>query len=154
MYAPGRDKDKKQFQAGLRSLRKKRIARDYEKPVTEEAHVGHILNLSLKLTSLHATVLQNACSRFGSAQKSPKLYLKCLSCLEKISQPPDRPLDSMIIASIAGYQCPSWSALDSVENYRDLLTCARTAAKGVSLAEWEPEIYNDAQPMQATRLRR
>lgn len=146
VYAPGSSaKDRKAFQAALRS-RLEQLAQAYRDEVPEERHIRNVLGLSRGLTSAHAKVLRDGRFRIGPAQKALNLYLKYLWCLGKIAAPPHCPFDFRIIAKLPQYPGPSWTALDSEDDYRALVKAARATAQGSSLSVWELQTYNNAQP--------
>lgn len=146
VYTPGlSEKARKAFQSTLRS-QLEQIAQGYGTEVSEEAHIQNILGLSAGLTAAHANVLQGRRFRIGTAQKALNLYLKYLWCLEKIPTPPHCPFDFQIIAKLPAYSGPSWTALDSENDYRTLVAAAKAKAQGILLAVWEVQTYNNAQP--------
>jgi hypothetical protein len=144
VYAPGTPtKERKAFQDTLRSLLEQ-IAQTYGEKVSEKTHIQNILELSRSLTSGHAHVLRGRRFRIGPAQKALNLYLKYLWCLGEIAPPPHCPFDSQIIAKLPTYTGPSWTELDSEEEYRSLVKAAKAKAQGTSLAVWELTSYKSA----------
>ncbi len=139
------EKERKAFQTALRS-RLEELATAYREEVPEEAHIRNILGLSSALSSSHAKVLREGRFRIGPAQKALNLYLKYLWCLGKIPAPPHCPFDSRVISKLPQYTGPNWTALDSELEYRALVKAAKTKAQGLSLATWELQTYNNAQP--------
>jgi hypothetical protein len=139
------ERERKAFRSSLRS-HLEQIAQKYKVEVPEEVHIQNIVKLSDCLTEAHASVLKDRRFRIGTAQKALNLYLKYLWCFDKISIPPHCPFDFQIIAKLSNYNGPSWTNLDRVEDYRNLVTAAKAEAGGVPLAKWELQTYNKARP--------
>jgi len=147
VYRPGiSERERKAFQSALRT-RLEQVAQGYASKVSDETHIKNILELSAQLSAAHAGLLQGNRFRIGAAQKALNLYLKYLWCIGKIPEPPHCPFDFQIIAKLPGYKGPSWTVLDSEDDYRDLVKAAKLKAQGSSLAAWELETYNNAQPV-------
>lgn len=147
VYRPGTtERERKAFQSALRT-RLEQTAQGYVSKVSEETHIENILALSTQLSAAHPEVLQGHRFRIGTAQKALNLYLKYLWCIGKIPEPPHCPFDFQIIARLPMYQGPSWTVLDSADDYRNLVEAAKLMARGSSLAAWELETYNNAQPV-------
>jgi len=138
--------ERKALQSALRK-QLEQFAHEYEEVVQEEAHIQNILKLSKYLTEAHANILQGGRLRIGTAQKALNLYLKYLWCLGKVPVPPHCPFDYQIIAKLPAYTGPNWTMLDSVKDYRALVTVAKAKAHGISLAVWELHTYNHARPV-------
>ena len=146
VYAPKKpEQNRRAFQTGLRS-RLEDLATQYKNEVDEETHIQNIVHLSDSLTQDHKDILNGGRFRIGTAQKALNLYLKYLWCLGKIPRPPHCPFDFQIIGKLTDYNGPSWTTLDRVDDYRSLVGAAKRAAKAVSLATWELQTYNNAQP--------
>jgi hypothetical protein len=146
VYAPNSpEQNKRGFQTGLRS-KLEDLATQYKNEVDEETHIQNIIQLSDSLTQDHKDILNGGRFRIGTAQKALNLYLKYLWCLGKIPRPPHCPFDFQIIGKLTDYKGPSWTTLDLAGDYRGLVAAAKRAAKGVSLATWELQTYNNAQP--------
>jgi|ERR1039458_3041295 hypothetical protein len=144
VYVPNANPDSKwKFQTALRSSLE-RVGVSYYGPVSEEDHIRNIATLSEELSADQADVLAGGCFRIGTAQKALNLHLKYLWCLGKIPAPPHCPFDSWVIARLPGYQGPSWTAINDLAQYRNLVAVAKAKAGGISLAEWELQTYNDA----------
>jgi hypothetical protein len=147
VYTPGlSERERKTFQSTLRSQLEE-IVKEYATEVSENAHIQNILRLSTYLTTTHANVMQGGRFRIGTAQKALNLYLKYVWCLGKIPAPPHCPFDFQIIARLPAYTGPNWTVLDSENDYRTLVTAAKARTQGVSLAVWELQTYNNAQPV-------
>ena len=138
------ERERKAFQSALKT-RLELIAQGYSSKVSEETHIKNILELSTQLSASHVGILQGNRFRIGAAQKALNLYLKYLWCIGKILEPPHCPFDFQIIAKIPAYKGPTWTVLDSEDDYRDLVKAAKSKAQGSSLADWELETYNNVQ---------
>jgi hypothetical protein len=114
----------------------------YDRPVSDEAHVNNIMALADRISRLCGSVLANERFRVGSAQKALNLHLKYRWCLEWCAEPPHCPFDALVLAHIPSWLGPSWTALDSVDEYRRLVTAARACAAPASLSMWELTLYN------------
>src|SRR5208282_1517190 len=86
----------------------------------------------------------------GRAQKALNLFLKYLWCIGEICEPPHCPFDSVIIAKLPKGTCPSWTKLDRIGDYRNLVEAAKKfvaetkdPADDSSLATWELRKYNE-----------
>lgn len=139
------ERERKAFQSALRQ-HLEQIAQGYKAKVSEEAHIMNILGLSTNLSIAHAGILQSGRFRIGTAQKTLNLYLKYLWCLGKIPEPPHCPFDFQIIAKLPAYKGPSWTVLDIEDDYRNLVKAAKAKAQDFSIAVWELDTYNSAQP--------
>ena len=133
------------FQNGLRRSLEE-IAKKYDKEVLEEKHIQNIAGLSDALSRSHKDVLKDGRFRIGSAQKAINLYLKYLWCIGKIPMPPHCPFDRAIIDKLSTYRGPTWTALVSVEEYRNLIASAKEEARDCPLSVWELRIYNGDTP--------
>jgi hypothetical protein len=142
------ERERKVFQSALRS-QLEQIAQGYESKVSSETHIQNVLGLSKYLTEACEKTLRGGRFRIGTAQKALNLYLKYLWCIEKIPTPPHCPFDFQIIAKLPAYSGPSWTALDSEQEYRALVTVAEEKAQGLSLAVWELRTYKEVKPAAA-----
>jgi hypothetical protein len=142
-FAGCSEEERKVFQHGLRKELNK-IVESYVRPnrVDEQAHIANIVKLANVLTASHANVLQNGRFRIGTAQKALNLYLKYLWCIGEIDEPPHCPFDSVIIAKLPKHVGPSWTNMDSEDDYFALVAAAKSQAEGSSLANWELDSYN------------
>jgi hypothetical protein len=115
----------------------------YERPVSDEVHVNNIVALADRVSTLCGSILADGHFRTGSAQKALNLYLKYRWCLGWCVEPPHCPFDALVLAHIPSWVGASWTALDSVEDYRRLVIAARGCAAPESLSMWELTLYND-----------
>lgn len=136
---PERDKFRIALHAALENLSKQ-----YRSGVTEDQHLANINNLADELSQQHANALNKSRFRIGSAQKALNLYLKLLWCFDRIPIPPHCPFDSIVLSNVPSCEHVKWTHLDSLPEYQHIVNCARAAANGVSLAEWELRLYTTA----------
>ncbi|MGH8169242.1 MAG: hypothetical protein ACRETJ_01730 [Steroidobacteraceae bacterium] len=112
--------------------------------VDDDVHLANIDRLAQTVTTRHAGVLEGGRFRIGNAQKALNLHLKYRWCVSGIEQPPHCPFDYYVLREIPAWRNRAWTAIDSTEQYRDLVAAARAVAGGVPLAEWELGVYNAA----------
>jgi uncharacterized iron-regulated protein len=120
----------------------------YSASTSEERHLLNIQNLADEMTRRFCTILKDGTFRIGIAQKALNMYLKYLWCLEIIEEPPHCPFDSIVIANIGLSERESsalaWTKINSVEDYKTLVSWARTHLSKTtdrSLAAWELKIH-------------
>lgn len=109
--------------------------------VTEEKHLANILELTDTLTSKFSYCLKNGRFRIGIAQKALNLYLKYLWCVGLIPLPPHCPFDSIIIGHLSECRDLNWTAIDTIEDYTNLVNAARRKTDTKQIAEWELGIW-------------
>ena len=124
-----------------------RFADQYSNVVSEAKHAQNISSLSDRMSAAHHETLNGGRFRIGSAQKALNLYLKYAWCLGWISMPPHCPFDAVILAKLPKSRHIKWTKLDSLPQYEEIVANAKVAANGTPLAEWEPGLYNAAQPV-------
>ncbi len=110
--------------------------------LAESTHLANIEQLAQDVTARHTEVLNGGRFRVGNAQKALNLYLKYLWCLGRIGRPPHCPFDYYVLHEIPGWKSRSWTAIDSIGMYAELVAAARVVAGTQSLAEWEIALYN------------
>ena len=144
VYKPGCT-EKDAFPRCLRR-RLKTIAEGYQRPVTDEAHVGNIKALADQIPEDCGELLRKSRFRIGSAQKALNLFLKYLWCLGEVPQPPPHcPFDRRIIECLPGGAQCNWTECDDIEHYRRWVAEAQklAEARALSLAEWELVTCNE-----------
>ena len=120
------------------------LARDYTTgSVCDDWHMANIERIARSVSERHAAVLPGGQFRIGSAQKALNLHLKYRWCLGEIPMPPHCPFDAYVLRAIPGWQTRSWTAIDSIDHYADLVAAAQTVAGERPLAEWELALYNE-----------
>ena len=124
----------------------------YATPVEDTAHVQRIGVLADRLSLMHEAALAAGRFRVGPAQKALNLFLKYQWSAGWIPRPPHCPFDAVIIDALPYRARIRWTQLDSLEQYRALVSVARGVAAGVPLAEWELLEYEKRSPA-ATRAR-
>jgi hypothetical protein len=120
------------------------LAQQYRTRVTDARHVANIKDLARTLSKRHPDALNGARFRIGPAQKALNLYLKMLWCLDRIPTPPHCPFDRIVLSHVPGCERVNWTQLDSLPEYERIVRCARSAANGVALADWELHLYTAA----------
>jgi hypothetical protein len=135
--------ERNRFRLALRSALEN-LAQQYRVPVNDDQHVTNIKNLALTLSKQYPEALNGSRFRIGSAQKALNLYLKMLWCLDRIPTPPHCPFDAIVLSHVPGCASVRWTQLDSLPEYQRIVRCARSAANGGSLAEWELHLYTAA----------
>lgn len=115
--------------------------------ISDDHHMKNIEQIAQTVTTRHTTVLREGRFRIGSAQKALNLHLKYRWCLGEIPEPPHCPFDSIILSRIPLWRTRSWTAIDRMDVYLDLVAAARGVAHSHghrSLAEWELFAYDQA----------
>ena len=135
---------KRAFRSALRYALENLIEQ-YQRGVSEEEHLVNIDSLARTLSEKYPDALKGGRFRIGSAQKALNLYLKLLWCLDQIPTPPHCPFDYVVLSRIPGCEHVRWTQLDSLPEYQRIVDCAKVAAGGVSLADWELNLYGAAQ---------
>jgi hypothetical protein len=112
----------------------------YKNAVTEEKHIEHIDYIARSISDKHKRSLRGGRLRIGTSQEAFNLYLKFLWRLGKIATPPHCPVDGIILksAKVLG----SWTASDSIDDYRKWIIELKKVASPQSLADWEYELWN------------
>jgi hypothetical protein len=144
LYAPNSgEASRNAFRRGLRAALDQ-LAERYDRPVSDDEHLANVDRLANDLSAAHSDALAGGRFRIGSCQKALNLYLKYMWCLGLIPAPPHCPFDRRIISRLPGYQGITWTTIDALAEYKALVGAARAHARGVSLAEWELHMYNNA----------
>lgn len=126
----------------LRSLLRD-LSRQYETGgINDDRHTENIGQLAQTITTRHTAVLRDDRFRIGTAQKALNLYLKYRWCLGQIPVPPHCPFDAYVLRAIPGWRTRSWTRIDSIRQYAELVVSARTVAGARTLAEWELWLYD------------
>ncbi len=116
------------------------FAKRYATIQSDDIHEKHIEEFAERLTAECAARLHRNRFRIGVAQKALNLYLKYLWCNEKIPTPPHCPFDAVVIDGLG--MNVLWTEMDSIDQYRTLVSAAKKKADGMSLAEWELQAYS------------
>jgi hypothetical protein len=141
VYRPGLSETARRSLHGELRAALRECASAYADPVSDEDHVKNIVALADRISGLCGDVLAGGRFRLGSAQKALNLHLKYRWCLGWCPQPPHCPFDAIVLARIPGWHGPTWTALDSVDDYRRLVAAARACANPESLPVWELNLY-------------
>ncbi len=115
----------------------------YLKRVSEADHIKNIIDLSKTLSKKFSHCLKGGCFRIGIAQKALNLYLKYLWCIGIIEEPPHCPFDYNIIKNIPGYNGDSWTSLNCINDYKQLVSEAKKVAGEKTLSMWELSLWNE-----------
>lgn len=115
----------------------------YLKRVSEADHLKSIIDLSTTLSQRFSPCLKGGCFRIGIAQKALNLYLKYLWCIGIIEEPPHCPFDYNIIKKIPGYKGDSWTSINSIADYKELVSEAKKVAGEKTLSLWELSLWNE-----------
>jgi hypothetical protein len=145
VYAPGLpEKARRPVHETLRQLLID-VSPQYEAGgMSDERHMENIEQLARTATTRHADLLCDGTFRIGSAQKALNLHLKYRWCLRQIPTPPHCPFDAYVLRAIPAWRARSWTRIESIGEYADLVAAARAVAAGQALAEWELSLYNAA----------
>jgi len=139
------DRDRARLHSDVRA-ELQRIGGKYGTSVEESDHVRNIVELAAQISKSCGPALAGGRFRLGIAQKSLNLYLKYLWCLRRIPVPPHCPFDSRIIALLRKgeflQENVSWTRLDNVTAYENLVAAAKRSAGEKSIAEWELVEYH------------
>jgi hypothetical protein len=113
--------------------------------VDDNAHVDNICSLSELLSRTHGRILEQDRFRVGPSQKALNLHLKYLWCQGEVATPPHCPIDYNVIAELSAvHRRCIWTKLDDIQQYKAIIADAKAKAnaQGMSLAEWELELWN------------
>ena len=137
------DSERKKFRSDL-GFELKRLTEQYQKGISEPAHITNIAKLADDMSVKHANALNEGRFRVGSAQKALNLHLKYMWCMGTIPTPPHCPFDYLILSRIPACRNVKWTQLDSLPEYEKIVRHAKNTAGNISLAEWELSLYNTA----------
>ena len=129
------------FRADLRQ-RLEVLAIRYKQVVPDCEHLENIVALSDGLSEAHKHILEGGRFRIGSTQKALNLFIKYQWCMGQAKIPPHCPIDAIILERIPGCENVRWTKLDSLKTYIEIINKARVQAGGMSLAEWELQVFN------------
>lgn len=139
------DKGREEFKRDMGFYVKKHTVPQYKNKVSDDEHIENIEKIK-EYSKKHGSILEGRALRIGVCQKLINLYLKYLWCQNLISTPPHCPFDGIVINGLAySGTPPSWTTMDDVSKYRELVEKARVLAdeKGLGIAEWELLFFND-----------
>lgn len=106
----------------------------------DKRHAENISKFCRNISRNFKEILNQGKFKIGIGQKILNLYLKYLWCLGLIPEPPHCPFDRIVISKLG--MNVSWTKLDNIDQYNELVNIARIKAKRKSLAEWEFEIFS------------
>ena len=137
------EKQKSVFHGFLRKELEK-LEDVYRQPVDSNRHNLNILKLKDEIIEDSKDILHEGKIRIGRVQKLLNLYLKYLWTLGRIAEPPHCPFDSIVIGRGLGLKNISWTKIDELDEYKNLVEKATSIArgKGLSISEWELKLFN------------
>ena len=106
-------------------------------PAGSDSHCAIIEELSNTVSKRFAHILRNGRLTIGTAQKLLNLHLKYRWCAGWIPEPPHCPVDRIILSAVRMNPLPSWSQIDTIEDYRKCIDVVSQAAENTSIAQWE-----------------
>ena len=131
------EKQRKSFREGLRGYIEDVIHPAYQKKVNDQNHGAYIISI-IDYTRSFSHLLNNGELNVGAVQKLLNLSLKYYWCLGWLPEPPHFPVDSRIQKCIPAKSRKNWTAINSLEEYRTIIDCARgLLIKSESIATWE-----------------
>lgn len=116
------------------------IAQGYTNNVSENNHLNNIKQLSKKITQKHKQSLKNGQLRIGTAQKLLNVYVKFLWCLGEAAEPIHCPVDRIVLRRIGDKR--NWTDMNTIIQYKDVISKIREHIGSRSIAEWEWELWN------------
>ena len=112
-------------------------------PIT---HCENIETLARDISEKCEDVLADGNFRIGLAQKALNLYLKFYWWLGVINIPPPHcPIDSIVLKEVPEYNDSPWTKITQINEYMNVIEKVRKKARKLPLAEWEMQVYNNAQ---------
>ncbi|MBN3841398.1 hypothetical protein [Burkholderia sp. Ac-20349] len=127
------------FRADVLTFIRDRLLPSYVDGCAEDLHYENLALLIAYGTQKGSTVLRDGIYRAGIAQKLLNLLLKYFWNLGLIPPPPHCPVDRIILAKVPGTARLNWTDIDTIDQYRSVITALRTRAdaEGETLAVWE-----------------
>ena len=138
------ERERRPVHTTLREVLESLLPQYVDGGVGDDVHLANIDRLAQALTTRHAGVLEGGRFRIGNAQKALNLHLKYRWCVGEIERPPHCPFDSYVLREIPAWRSRSWTEIDSIKEYADLVAAARAVAGDRPLADWELAVYNAA----------
>ena len=144
VYARNVDKMKKpEFRAAIREKVSTIVADKYRKStVSSSEHINVLVEIKDWIDSHFSLILRNDEIKFGVVQKLVNLYLKYKWCMNLIDRPPHCPFDRIIIEKLKLLNPPNWTEINDIDTYKTLVEKATKAAKPLSIAEWELDVFS------------
>lgn len=101
------------------------VESNYNKPVSENAHLQNIWNVC-EFSKHFGDILTNGQLNFGVSQKLLNLYLKYQWCLGNVPTPPHFPVDRLIQKNM-GLNAPiAWTQIESEDDYMHVINRAKS----------------------------
>jgi hypothetical protein len=135
------DAEKKELRTYIKQYVRKLMKSSYaQKCPSSTTHSKNISTFSDDISKKFGKILDRGRFKIGIGQKILNLYLKYLWCLDIIPEPPHCPFDRIIISKLR--LDVSWTKLDNIDQYKNLVDVAKSKAESKSLAEWELEVFS------------
>jgi hypothetical protein len=128
---------KADFRARIKGFVFHQLLRHYEQGCTEEEHYKNIADLVEFGARVLPPLLEDGTYKYGVAQKLLNLTLKYYWCLGYIPEPPQCPVDRIVIGKTHLRGKVNWTEIRDESKYREVIEAIRKVAGGVSLARWE-----------------
>ena len=111
--------------------------------VSSEDHMANLLWLKDWIDEVFPNVLNGFEIKLGVVQKLLNMYLKYQWCNGNILEPPHCPFDRKIISELGlkHKDRPTWTKINTIEEYVGLVEAAERVAVDSSLAQWELETF-------------
>ena len=137
------DSTKSVFRMAIRNKINKIVKNKYKTvSVSSSAHIKTLIDIKKWIDESYSHILADGEIKFGIVQKIMNLYLKYQWCLGLVSMPPHCPFDRIIITKMNPPNPPTWTKMNSVEEYKRLVSKALELAGDKSIAEWELEEFS------------
>lgn len=104
-------------------------------------HMNNLVELKEWIDEVFPTILHNFEITLGVVQKLLNMYLKYSWTAGWIPEPPHCPFDRIILGKLKFKKTPSWTKMNTIEEYEGFVDAAYTKAAGKSLAQWELEVF-------------
>ncbi|MCK4403823.1 MAG: hypothetical protein KAW02_01910 [candidate division Zixibacteria bacterium] len=117
-----------------------RISGKYVNEVSEEKHLKNIEVLSQTIIRKHKRKLKNGRLRIGTAQKLLNVFIKFLWCLGEAKEPEHCPIDRIVLTEIKSDH--KWTDLQSIDEYKEVISEIRMHIDNESVARWEWKLWN------------
>lgn len=111
------------------------LENNYIQKVSEPKHLIYLDKLKSDIEINNRRVLKNGLISYGTIQKILNLYLKYLWCSNFIKEPPQCPIDRIILNRLGDYKT-SWTKMNK-EEYYAIVQKIHLVKRNLSIAEWE-----------------
>ena len=128
------ENEKMQFRSDIKSFLIK-LEDKYKNKITESEHLVILNKLKKDIENVGRVILNGSLISFGTVQKILNLYLKYLWCLGSIAEPPNCPIDRIILNKVKDYKT-TWTKMGEKE-YCIAIAKIKSVKGDRSIAEWE-----------------